>query len=175
MKYPINVKIDGILWIVSSEVTIQPLCPKHHLRMYPVVTEYNHYEYNSQELRCAECKDIYNIPRRFSEEKDYVLDKIDSKEFKGLKFINIDNEAIPLASDSQENRDYFVKSLLTKSKVGLRLVIYAGRKGAKNKTQIFIEPEIMRLAFDQNDLHPTDIFTKLVAQFVDGTSSNIQK
>lgn len=49
------------------------------------------------------------------------------------------------------------------------------KKGVKEKTQIFVEPKIKRLAFDQKDLHPTDIFTKLEATFSDGTKASQTK
>ncbi len=49
------------------------------------------------------------------------------------------------------------------------------KKGEKKKTQIFVEPDIKRLAFDQKDLHPTDVFTKLEATFSDGTKASQKK
>jgi hypothetical protein len=42
-------------------------------------------------------------------------------------------------------------------------------------TQIFVEPEIRRLAFDQKDLHPNDVFTKVEATFIDGTTAKTDK
>ena len=93
-----------------------------------------------------------------------------------MKFINFDDEAIPIAIDKiPKNSEYFVTSLLTKSKIGLRLVVYAGKRGSDSKTQLFVEPEIKRLAFDQKDLHPTDVFTMVEATFEDGTKAKIQK
>ena len=122
-------------------------------------------------LKCAECDNYYKFKREFDEQKQYILDKLDSKMFKNMKFINLDDEAIPLAEVklASEDNKYFATGLLTKSKVGLRLVLYAGEKGATQKSQIFIEPQIRRLAFDQKDLHPGDVFTKVEATFKDGS------
>jgi hypothetical protein len=94
-----------------------------------------------------------------------------------MKFINLDDEAIPLAEYkiNSKTEKYFITALLTDSKVGHRLVVYAGEKGKKEKTQIFVEPEIKRLAFDQNNLHPKEIFVALEAIFDDGSSASIYK
>jgi len=133
--------------------------------------------HKSTYLSCSECSEYHKLPRQYNDEKRYVIDKIDSKVFKGMKVLNIDNEAVPLVEKkvSSEDGKYFVTALLTESKVGLRLVIYAGEKGKKEKTQIFVEEEIKRLAFDQNDLHPTDVFTKIEATFKDNSKASINK
>jgi hypothetical protein len=105
------------------------------------------------------------------------MKKLESRELKNLKVLNLDDEAIPLAEAKSKSKDgkYFVTASLVESKVGKRLVVYVGERGQKDKTQIFVEPEIKRVAFDQNNLHPTDIFLKLEGTFVDGSSTVIQK
>ena len=114
---------------------------------------------------------ILNLPYEL---RQYVINKVNSKIFKQAKYIKLDDEAIPLAEVKvSKNKDFFVKALLTESKVGLRLILYAGKIGNNKKTQIFVEPEIKRLAFDQNDLHPNDVFTKVEATFLDGTKASI--
>lgn len=164
--------LDNIKWYISPSREVQPLCPKHHLRLS---LKFN--STNFCRLICEECKEPYELTREFSRQKQYILDKLDSKIFKDMKFINLDDEALPIAEvklDSKNNPDYFVTGLLTKSKVGLRLVIYAGKKGSSEKSQIFVEPEIRRLAFDQKDLHPSDVFTKVEATFKDGVKQVIK-
>lgn len=169
--------IDEIKWHVNNIRQVQPLCPKHHLRLQWLFSYGGQDYYERHELKCEECKEKFSLPRGFKREIQYVLDKIDSRIFRQAKFINLDNEAIPIAEDKKSSKDdkYFITSLLTESKTGKRLVVYAGEKGKKEKTQIFIEPEIKRLAFDQKDLHPTDIFTKLEATFSDGTTASLKK
>jgi len=177
------ITIDGIKWWVSTDIngvrTPQPICPIHHLRLRPTEdihsAAYNFHKL-SHTLKCEDCKKHFKIPRSIEKEKQYVTDKLDSKIFKSMRFINLDDEAIPIAKDKKIPKDnkYFVRSILTDSKTGKRLVVYAGLKGKKEKTQIFVEPEIRRLSFDQNNLHPTDVFTKLEATFSDGTKA-IQK
>jgi len=176
-----KIKIDNILWWVYTTAQNnripQPLCPIHHLRLEPIRQPYQDYADESNLLKCEDCESPYKIPRNFAKEKIYVIDKVDAKIFKGMKLINLDDESIPLAEKkvSSEDNKYFVNALLTKSKVGLRVVIYAGEKGKKEKTQIFVEPEIKRLSFDQKDLHPSDVFTKVEAIFKDKTKTSINK
>lgn len=173
--------IDEVKWWVwikddQSRGTL-PICPKHDIRMYPKLAYGNKYLFQTKYLECAECEKWHTIPRGYDDEKQYVLDKVESKIIKGIKFINLDDEALPIAEDKKSSKDnkFFVTSRLMKSKTGLRLVVYAGEKGKKEKTQVFVEPDIKRLAFDQKDLHPTEVFTKLEATFADGTKASQEK
>ena len=173
--------IDKIKWWIFTTTAgvraTQPICPTHNIRLYPAKIYDGEYLDETKHLKCAECPKTHLIPRQLKHERLYVLDKVDSKIFKSMKFINIDDEAVPLAEDKKSSKDnkYFVTAILIESKIGKRVVVYAGEKGKSEKTQIFIEPEIRRLAFDQKDLHPTDIFVKLEATFVDNTKSIMEK
>jgi hypothetical protein len=172
--------IDKVKWWVWTKDDgsrgTQPFCLKHNIRMYPQGTAYQEYSWQYNHLKCAECEGLLQLPRTSNKEQQYVLDKIESKILKGVKFINLDDEALPIAeSKIPKNSKYFVTSVLTRSKVGLRLVVYAGESGKTEKTQIFVEPEIRRLAFDQTNLHPTDVFTKVEATFFDGTKASLEK
>lgn len=167
--------IDGIKWIIGKvSRNPVPLCPKDFIELDPYPDAYDIFE---KKLKCEECKKIYPLPREYEHEKKYVKRKLNSRNYKKMRFINLDDEALPIAKEKVSSKDnkYFVTSLLTKSKTGLRLVVYAGKKGKKKKTQIFVEPGIKRLAFDQKDLHPTDVFTKLEATFSDGTKASQEK
>ncbi len=175
-----TVTIDGIKWYIwidnNNYRNAQPLCSKHHLRLEWLKSYSGQPSDERTRLRCEECDSLYQIPRGSKSEIQYVLNKIDAKVFANMKFINLDDEAIPIAEDKvPKNSEYFVTSLLTKSKVGLRLVVYAGKRGSLRKTQIFVEPEIRRIAFDQKDLHPTDVFTILEATFEDGSKAKLEK
>jgi len=163
---------DGVRWVIGQHPPKAiPLCPNDFIKL----DEVNQIEWGP-ELKCEECGKIFTLPRNFDKEREHILNKINSKTFKAMKFINLDDEAIPIAeSKVPKNSGYFVTSILTESKVGLRLVVYAGKDGQSEKTQIFVEPEIKRLAFDQTNLHPTDIFTKLEATFIDGSKASIEK
>jgi hypothetical protein len=117
------------------------------------------------------------IPRDFSDERQYVIDRIDAMVFKNMKLLNLDDEAVPIAESKAHSRDdkYFVTSRLMQSKRGLQLVVYAGEKGKPEKTQIFVEPEVRRLEFDRKNLHPNEVFLAVEAIFDDGSSHSIKK
>lgn len=175
-------RIDGIIWWVPGNGSLRnpvPLCPNHFLRMTATSPYTSGYvaEDRKTHLECAECEETVRMPRLFGPEKQYVIDKIDSKIFKQMKVINIDDEALPLAKDEirNPNSPYWVEARLVESKSGQRLVVYAGEKDRKNKAQIFVEPKNKRLGFDHKDHHPSDIFVKLEAVFEDGTKSTIER
>lgn len=174
------ITVDSIKWWITIQNgmrIVQPICPKHHLKLHPQKGDYDRYTSEAHYLKCEECEKLYVLNRPYDKEKQYIMDKADAKIFKGIRFINVDDEAIPLAEDKKSSKDnkYFVTTLLTESKSGKRLIVYAGEKGKKTKTQIFIEPDIKRLAFDQKDLHPTDVFTKVEATFEDGSVHTLRK
>jgi len=170
-------KIDGVLW--SERGVPTAYCPVHRLEMdaytyeadKPIgVRKYNH-------LRCEECAEDYPLPRDMTDQQKYVRRKLEARNLLELKVMNIDDEAVPIANAkaSSKNNKFFVTAILTESKVGQRLIVYAGEKGKKEKTQIFVEPKIKRLAFDQKDVHPSDVFVSVDAIFADGTKSTIAK
>lgn len=181
------IRIDGIKWwVVTSKTGVRtptPLCPNHDLRMRPIPprvyisgTYSDGYEGNALKLKCAEGPHEVILPRTFNEEKLYVIDRIDAKIFKGMKVVDLDGELTPIAKEKLKSEDgkYFITSQLMESKRGLQLVVYAGEKGLSEKTQIFVEPKVKRVAFDQNDLNPADVFAKLEATFHDGTKHIIE-
>ena len=173
-----TVRIDNIKWWITGVGPTrvpQPLCPTHNLRLTPIAPR-GLTLYYATSLRCEDCQTPHVIPRPWEREKQYVLDRIDANIFKDMKVLNLDDEAIPLAETKIKSKDgkFFVVANLNESKTGKRLVVYAGESGKPNKTQIFVEPDIKRLSFDQKDLHPTDVFTKLEATFSDKTITKIE-
>ena len=135
-------RIDGVFW--DSYGT--PYCPKHRLEMDAYLYEDDFYKEEYKHLRCEECAKDYDIPRDIKDERTYIVRKLESRELMNIKVLNLDDEAIPIAEDKAVSKDskYFVKAILTESKVGQRLVVYAGERGKKEKTQIFVEPSIKR-------------------------------
>lgn len=180
------IRIDGIKWWVTDSKGVRtptPLCPDHDLRARPVPPQvYRNGSYtdgslgNALKLKCAEGPHEITLPRKFYEEQLYVIDRIDAKTFKGMKIVDLDGELTPIAKEKIKSKDgkYFVTSQLMQSKRGLQLVVYAGEKGSSKKTQVFVEPEIKRLAFDQKDLNPTEVFAAVKAIFIDGSSHEMK-
>lgn len=182
------IMVDGIKWWVthptSGPRSITPICPKHNLRMKSVAPRkylYGRstigYPKEGKILDCAEGPHKFPLKRTYEDEKQYVLDRIDSIVFRNMKILNLDDEAVPISKErlTSKNKKYFVTGQLMESKRGLQLVLYAGEKGKSEKTQIFVEPSIKKLSFDQNNLHPSEVFTKIEAIFRDGTKASLIK
>lgn len=182
------ISVDGIKWYLTSLSGVRyvtPLCPSHNMRLTPIkhlVRLYNRsrdsIDDEAEKLNCAEGH-VLDLPRPYGKEKQYVIDRIDAKVFSTMKVLNLDDEAIPIAKTKLKVDDisnpYFLTSNLMRTKRGLQVVIYAGKKGSEEKVQIFVDPKIRKLTFDHDDLHPTDIFLEVKGTFIDGSSSVISK
>lgn len=174
------IRIDKIKWWIVTDAngkrTITPLCPQHNLRMTCIISNAFGYPSDSTQLECAEGPHRIVIPRKFSNEQQYVINRIDALAFANMKVLNLDDEAIPVAIDQIKNDSpFWVLAKVTESKSGLRLVIWAGDRSKKTKTQLFVEPELQRMSFDQNDDHPTKIFVKVEAKFINKIVTKIKK
>jgi hypothetical protein len=185
--------LDGVKWwdTVSTVNTrlIVPLCLQHDLRMQPVILYSSYYQGGrtqqrakssdeSVELRCEEdAGHVLRLPRKYDTQKQYVMNKIDAQAFSKMPVLNLDDSAVPVAKEDikEKNNPYWVRSKITESKAGTRLIIWAGNRDAKNKTQLFVEPEIKKLSFDQNDDHPLEVFAKVEVTFADGVKMNISQ
>jgi len=173
------VVIDGVKWVDAYPgqtykvrlTHLQPLCLKHSFRLTP-----HGGSSLSTTLKCSD-EGGHNIklPRAYIDEKEHALNKIDALTFAKIPVINLDDQAIPVAKETLKDTDYWVEAKVTESKSGTRLIVWAGSKKDKNKTQLFVEPGIKRMSFDQNDDHPNEVFTKVEATFKDDIKSGIKK
>lgn len=163
--------IDGVAWQIDrsfSGYSAIPICPKHRMEL-DVPGAY------SQTLRCPDCQKRYEIPRNFSDERIYVIEKFKAISRQDWELIDIDGALTPVTRKAKINEDkYFCTAQLRNSKHGPQVVIYAGEKGNNNKSQIFITPNERRLSFDQKDINPADIFSKIIVEFNDGTKHTIE-
>jgi len=180
--------VDKIKWFVYTSPNglrhAQPLCPEHHLRLkpnpgyhYSSVRRGNVRDSDSEaiKLSCDEGHEFV-LARNFGREESYVLDRLDALVFEKATYIYLDDIAIPVAKDELKDKDspIWVRAKVTESKSGLRLIVWAGDRSEKSKTQLFVEPEIARLSFDQNDDHPTQVFAKVEATFSNGRRAVIK-
>jgi hypothetical protein len=184
------IRIDGVKWFISDRVNIQkktvktvkPICPKHSMELTSSDTNVAA-RINGQStlIRCdglfLHCEEghVIEIPRILSQETSYVLKRVEAIDFRKMQTINLDDEAVKISESKLSDQDnkYFIASQLMQSKRGLQLVVYAGKKGDKHKTEIIVEPDVKRLAFDTTDLHPNEVFAALTATFKDGSTQSI--
>lgn len=172
--------VDKILWTVDKYNGVAvPLCPKDRIELFGIGD--NNYVFATDEvideLECEECGKKFKLNRSLRDEKKYVIEKVLALDRKEYEIIDIDGMQTPVTKKIKvdPNTEYFCTTQIRDSKRGPQLVIYAGKKGSNRKSQIFISEEERRLSFDQNDINPVEIFSKITAEFYDGTKHTIER
>ena len=172
--------IDGVYWIVdkyNNDAT--PICPKDNMELdwEEDLQDWNNEGRNINELYCEDCKKTYKLKRSLYDETKYVVKRAKALDRKDYEIIDIDGIKTPVTKkiEIDPKNGYFCTHQLRDSKRGPQVVIYAGKKGLKEKSQIFIMPEERRLSFDQTNINPADVFAKITAEFRDGTKHTIEK
>ncbi|SRR6266496_5631835 len=159
---------SGIKWFITptSDFGV-PFCKEHNMPMQDP-------EYSSQEyFTCYECGGK-RVLRSSIEQKRYVAHKMRSSLVAKIDVINYDGELVPVAKAKSKDGTYGITAQIMESKHGKQLVIYAGKKGAEGKVQLFVDTKNGKLAFDHKDLKPSDIFAKVEATFIDGSKMSLE-
>jgi len=109
--------------------------------------------------------DYYLLQRRYVSVRNARL-------MKDAQIVDLDGVQVPIvtARTPEEDSEYWAEVRINESKKGKQLVVYAGRRGASDKTQVFVDLENDKITFDQNNIHPNDVFTRVVADFDSGRS-----
>lgn len=90
---------------------------------------------------------------------------------KDAEIINIDGELIRLQRKVKKDNDYWIDVKVSKNKKGeIQLMVLAGSKNSRDKAQLFLDPTNERLAYDQNNANPCQIFTKVIGVFKNSIS-----
>lgn len=171
--------IDGAQWLVDKyNETATPVCPKDKIELtYSNNLDWFDAATITDEAKCEDCKKVYKFPRQLREEMKYVVEKVKALDRKDYEIIDLDGVKTPVTKKEEidSKNGYFCKAQVRDSKRGPQIVIYAGKKGLKEKSQILVMPEERRLSFDQNDINPADVFAKITAEFKDGSKHIIEK
>ncbi len=163
---------EGVFWSVDALTARRPIvkarCPvdKCELNIDP--------KYKSH-LSCPKCDLQIRLNKSFYEKKDDALKIMQSNYFKDAEIVNIDGEMIKINKEVIKDSDYWIEAKVSKSIKGVKqLMILIGSRKEKDKTQLFIDIDNEKLSFDQNNKHPKEILTKVVATFKD-TESKIER
>ena len=168
---------EDILLDRNDDMTI--ICAKHKL----VVDEEIEYDDSgspmpTMNLECPEGPHTIVLDRTPKEIRKYIRRKIESKKYQEARYFDIDGYLVPASKKAKrktESGEYFIKTqVMNSEKKGEQIVIYAGKKGAKGKSQIFVDPMHGKITFDQNDINPKDIFVKIEVTFRDGSKASIK-
>lgn len=167
---------EDILLDRNDDMTI--ICAKHKLAVDEKFFESVYDPRPTKKLKCPEGPHTIVLDRTPREVKEYIRSKIESKKYQEAKYFDIDGYLIPASKEAKvktKSGDYFVTTqVMNSEKKGEQIVIYAGKKGAKYKSQIFIDPKHGKITFDQNDINPKDVFVKIEATFHDGSKAGIR-
>jgi hypothetical protein len=104
------------------------------------------------------------------------LAAVEALNLKDAKIVSIDGYQIPIskANPATDDPDYWAKVQINDTKQGKQLVVYAGRRGDRDKVQMFLDLENDKISFDQNNIHPKDVFTRVVAEFRGGSKTTLE-
>lgn len=162
--------IYGLNWDVTFSSLGEPLhavalCPKRKCNCRLASTSEN-FVMGEWKFKCVKCGNIPVLTKSLENTRDDVLRVVDSYRYSDAEVINIDGERIPVQRQVVRDGDYWVRtSIARNNKDEVQLMVLAGSKKDKNKTQLFLHPENERFAFDQNDSHPREVFASIIATF----------
>lgn len=129
------------------------------------------YERGEYKYCCVNCDFKITFEKTIEEKISDFVNVMESRRFKDAEIINIDGELIKIRRDEQTDFDYWIDVKLSKNrKDEIQLMVLAGSKKDKDKTQLFLEPKNEKLTFDQNNDHPSQVFTKVIATFKNSKS-----
>lgn len=117
--------------------------------------------------QCPKCSHKYTLDRYVNEMSEDLSKVLRSHQFENSEVINIDGELIKIGeSHKEEDEDYWVRVKLSRNKKDqLQLMVLIGEKGEEEKVQLFIEPATERLSYDQKNMHPSELLSRVVATF----------
>lgn len=161
---------ENLHWDIKFDSNGEPTyitarCPKQkcNCKLVKSKEEYSRGEYK---YYCPKCDFKITLNKSVEDKASELAPIIESEKFKDAEIINIDGELIKVLSEYHDETDYWVEVKISKNKKEeVQLMILAGNRLLKNKTQLFLEPKNEKLTFDQNNDHPSKIFTKVTAQF----------
>ncbi len=115
---------------------------------------------------CPRCHKTIILDKLLEEKTSDFLDILDAEDYKDAEIINLDGDLIRVQRKEAKDIDYWADVKISKNKKNeLQLMVLAGSKKDKHKTQLFLDPKHERLGFDQNNEHPSQIFSKVEATF----------
>ncbi len=165
-------------WVRSGRSNIELLCPNDMTPMRQLEDEWGVVGFvDGCTVMCPDCGFEYKLKVKLDIAKSDVLSMLDAQKFQKMEMIDVDGINTPVLKKkvSTEDEKYFASVQINESRRGPQLVVYAGKKGQKEKAQIFVTPETKKMSFDHKDAKPTDIFTKITAEFIDESVSEIRK
>ena len=165
---------EGLFWEIRNDSLngnyAAGLCPKQKC-CCELVRSTSNYSRGEYKYDCPRCDFKKTLNKVIREKGDDFLRVQKSFKYKDAEVINIDGELIKVQKEEIKDNDYWIQAKISKNnKEELQLMVLAGSKKDKDKAQLFLDPTNERLAFDQNNDHPSQIFVKVVGTFKNSKS-----
>ncbi len=165
---------EGMYWDVSYDINGDPypfaLCPKQKC-CCRLTRSREGRSPGEHKYLCIKCDFKITLNKPLESKGFDFIRIMNSLKYADAEIINIDGELIRVQRETKRDEDYWVDVKISKNKKGeLQLMVLAGSRKAGDKTQLFLEPKKERLAYDQNNDHPSQVFTKVVGIFKNSRS-----
>lgn len=169
-------RFDGLLWTklffqehcsTSASYEFKALCPVKNCCCKIEKAKNEEFVRGEWKYKCIKCEFKITLNKSLEDKASDVAMVIEAQEYKNAEIINLDGDSIRVSSRQQvDDSDYWADVKLSKNRKGdVQLMVLAGSRKEKDKAQLFIEPNNERLSFDQNNLHPREVFAKVEAVF----------
>lgn len=169
----------GVHWYIDRDWNGNPewkaLCPKNkcHCKIKKSKEPYLIGEYK---YTCIKCDFKITLSKSLEDCAVDILDIIETQGYKDADVINLEGDLIRIGKEEVKDDDYWIDAKLSKNNRGeVQLMVMAGHKKIDDKVQLFIDPKNERLAFDQNNRHPREVFSKVTAVFKNSISEILLK
>ncbi|MGA3051700.1 MAG: hypothetical protein ABSE00_07270 [Chitinispirillaceae bacterium] len=165
---------DDLYWDMNYDFNGNPdpiaLCPKQKC-FCKLIKSKERYSLGEYKYRCIKCDFKITLNKSIEAKTADAINVVNSLQYKNAEIVNIDGDLIRIQREGIKDDNYWIDAKISKNSKGeLQLMVLAGSKSNGVKTQLFLDPKTERLAFDQNNDHPTKIFTKVIGIFKNSTS-----
>lgn len=169
-------KIYQLYWLmwdfeedVYWNVDVIWMCPKCRCRLSKSKEPYSMWEYK---YNCIQCDFKATLNKSIEEKWQDFVNVLNAEKYKDADIVNLDWDLIRVQREWTKDDDYRIDAKISRNKKWeLQLMVLAWSKKKQDKTQLFLDPTHEKFAFDQNDSHPSEIFSKVIAVFKGSTST----
>lgn len=160
-------RFEGLLWDTSKN---KALCPAPNC--FCELEDFEDDDLKYYTYKCIRCEFEITSNRSIYGSSLIVEKILNSDQYKNSEIINLDGDSIRVSRQQIDDFDYWADVKISKNKKGqIQLMVLAGSKKENDKAQLFIEPKNEKLSFDQNNLHPKEVFVRVDAIFRDSNHS----
>jgi len=165
---------DGLYWDMNCDINGKEdpiaLCPKQKC-FCKLIKSKEQYSIGEYKYRCIKCDFKITLNKSIEDKSIDAIHVVNSLQYKDAEIVNIDGDLIRIQREGIKDDDYWIDVKISKNKKNeLQLMVLAGSKKNNEKIQLFLDPTNERLSFDQNNDHPSKIFTKVIGIFKNSKS-----